>query len=561
MTINKEKAISSLRYFILIFLLGAFSSTSFADDDKKDFDVLRNVSIFNSLLRELDRYYVDSIDAEKMVTNGINAMLSQIDPYTTYIPKSEREDFQTMTTGEYGGIGSIIQQKGDSVLISEPYEGMPAQEVGLRPGDVILAIDGESMLKKATSEVSDKLRGEANTSFVITIGREGVEEPFDVNITRRKITLNPVTYSGMINDSIGYIYLTSFTDKAAREVRNSLVELQKNPDFKGLVLDLRNNPGGILEDAIEIVNLFVPKGKTVLETRGKVSNWDRVYKTTQEPIAPDLPLVVMIDQGSASASEIVSGALQDLDRAVVIGDRSFGKGLVQTTRPISYDGLLKVTTSKYYIPSGRLIQEIDYGRRNPDGSIARRPDSLAQVFYTENNRPVKDGGGITPDVTVKLDKMPNLVLYLLGQQLIFDYANQFAAKHDNIGAIADFHITDSMYDEFKAYVKSKNFTYDRESDKALKQLERVAEFEGYSEGAAAEFKALAEKLKHDIDRDLDTFRPEIEKFLADEIVRRYYYQKGEVEQSLKKDVALKKAKEILANKEEYDKILNLTKKK
>ena len=556
--INKEKLISSLRYFTLILLLCAFSSTGFAQDDKKDFDVLRNVNIFNSLLRELDRYYVDSINADKMVTNGINAMLSQIDPYTTYIPKSERDDFETMTTGEYGGIGSIIQQKGDSVIISEPYEGMPAQEVGLRPGDVILAIDGESMLEKPTSEVSNKLRGEANTSFVITIGREGVEKPFDVNITRRKITLNPVTYSGMINDSIGYIYLSSFTDKAAREVRSSLVELQKNPDFKGLILDLRNNPGGILEDAVEIVNLFVPKGKTVLETRGKVSNWDRVYKTTQEPIAPDLPLIVMIDQGSASASEIVSGALQDLDRAVIVGDRSFGKGLVQTTRPISYDGLLKVTTSKYYIPSGRLIQEIDYGKRNPDGSIARRPDSLAQVFYTENNRPVKDGGGITPDITVKLEKTPNLILYLMGQQLIFDYANQFAAQNDNIGSIADFKISDSMYDEFKAYVKSKNFTYDRESDKALKHLEKVAEFEGYSEDAAAEFKALAEKLKHNIDRDLDTFRPEIEIFLANEIVRRYYYQKGEIEQSLKDDKALIKAEEILGNKSEYDKILNPT---
>ncbi len=559
--INKEKLFSALRHFALLFFLVAFSSASIASDDKKDFDVLRNVNIFNSLLRELDRYYVDSIDAEKMVTNGINAMLSQIDPYTTYIPKSERDDFETMTTGEYGGIGSIIQQNGDSVIISEPYEGMPAQEVGLRPGDVILAIDGETMLKKSTSEVSNKLRGEANTSFVITIGREGVEEPFDVNITRRKITMNPVTYAGMINDSIGYIYLSSFTDKAAREVRSSLIELQKNPDFNGLVLDLRSNPGGILEDAIEIVNLFVPKGKTILETKGKVSNWDRVYKTTQEPIAPDLPLIVMIDQGSASASEIVSGALQDLDRAVIVGDRSFGKGLVQTTRPISYDGLLKVTTSKYYIPSGRLIQEIDYGKRNPDGSIARRPDSLAQVFYTENNRPVKDGGGITPDVTVKLEKTPNLIAYLMGQQLIFEYANQFAAEHDNIGSIADFHITDSLYDEFKAFVKSKNFTYDRESDKALKNLQKVAEFEGYSKGAEAEFKALAEKLKHDIDRDLDTFRPEIEIFLANEIVRRYYYQKGEVQQSLKQDKALAKAKEIFGNMEEYNKILNPSAKK
>ncbi len=542
------------RFIMLIALLG-FGITPMHADDKKDFDINRNIDIFSNLFKELDRHYVDSIPVEEMVTNGINAMLSHIDPYTTYIPESQRDDFETMTTGLYGGIGAVIQQHGDSVLISEPYEGMPAAQTGLRPGDVILAIDSVSMIGKTTSEVSAKLKGEPETTFTLRIGRKGVEEPLDIRITRQKIQLNAVPYAGMLNDSIGYIYLSNFTDKAAKEVREALVKMQEENNLKGLVFDLRNNPGGILEDAIEILNLFVPKGKTVLETRSKTRNWDRTYKTTRDPIAPDLPLAILINSGSASASEIVSGALQDLDRAVIIGERSFGKGLVQSTRPISYNGLLKVTTAKYYIPSGRLIQAIDYRHRNPDGSVGRIPDSLTTVFFTENLRPVRDGGGINPDIEHKPSDASNLLMYLMRDQLIFNFANDYAAAHPTIGDIHTFQISDSVYQDFVDYVKTQNFTYDRESLKALKRLKELAQFEGYADDAKDAFNALEEKLEHNIVHDLHTFQEEIKQSIEQQIARRYYYQKGEIIQILKTDETLEKALQILEDKTAYDQIL------
>lgn len=532
-----------------------------AKPEDRNFEITRNMDIFNTLFKELDLYYVDTIKTEEVVRNGINAMLSQLDPYTQYIPESEKEDFNTMTTGEYGGIGSVIQQRDGKVIIAEPYEGMPAQTEDLRPGDAILEIDGESMVGKTVAQVSEKLKGPANTKLILKIERPGVSEPIIKELTRKKILMNAVPYYGMLNDSIGYIYLSSFTDKAAREVREALLALKQNPNLKGLVLDLRNNPGGILEDAVQIVNYFVPKGETVLSTRGKVKNWDRTYTTTQEPIDATIPLAVMVNRGSASASEIVAGALQDLDRAVIIGERTFGKGLVQTTRPVSYNGMVKVTTAKYYIPSGRLIQAIDYSHRNPDGSVGRIPDSLTHVFYTANKRPVRDGGGILPDFSIETPQPSNLLLYLLRDQLFFDFANQYAATHENIGSVEDFKLSDQEYDKFKEFVKSKDFTYDRQSDKVLKELKKTAEFEGYSDQAKEEFAALEKKLQHNIDRDLDKFRPEIEQMLSQEIVRRYYFQKGEIIQTLKKDPELDKAIEVVSNKAEYRKTLNLQDKK
>lgn len=525
--------------------------------DQRNFEITRNLDIFNTLFKELDLYYVDTINTEEVVSNGINAMLMQLDPYTQYIPESEKEDFNTMTTGEYGGIGSVIQQRDNKVIISEPYEGMPAQINDLRPGDAILEINGESMVGKTVAQVSEKLKGPANTKLTIKIERAGTSEPIIKEVVRQKIQMNAVPYYGMLNDSIGYIYLSNFTDKSAKEVREALIALKKNPDMKGLVLDLRNNPGGILEDAVQIVNYFVPKGETVLSTRGKVKNWDRTYKTTQEPIDPNIPLAVLVNRGSASASEIVAGALQDLDRAVIIGERTFGKGLVQTTRPVAYNGMMKVTTAKYYIPSGRLIQAIDYSHRNPDGSVGRIPDSLTQVFFTANKRPVRDGGGILPDFQIPTPQVSNLLLYLMRDMLFFDFANQYAATHENIGSIQDFKLTDADYAAFKEFVKSKNFTYDRQSDKALQELKKIAEFEGYTDQAAAEFAALESKLQHNIDRDLDKFRPEIEQMLAQEIARRYYFQKGEIIQTLKKDPELDKAMEIVGNPAEYRKVLNM----
>lgn len=545
----------------VLLLCGITSFFISAKPEDRNFEIARNLDIFNTLFKELDLYYVDSIKTEEVMRNGINAMLSQLDPYTQYIPESEKEDFNTMTTGEYGGIGSIIQQRDNKVIITEPYEGMPAQLFDLRPGDAILEINGESMVGKTVSQVSEKLKGEPNSKIILKIERAGEPQLLVKELTRQKILMNAVPYYGMLNDTIGYIYLSNFTDKAAREVRDALIDLKKNPKMKGLVLDLRNNPGGILEDAVQIVNYFVPKGETVLSTKGKVKNWDRTYTTTQEPIDTQIPLAVLVNRGSASASEIVSGALQDLDRAVIIGERTFGKGLVQTTRPVSYNGMMKVTTAKYYIPSGRLIQAIDYSNRNPDGSVGRIPDSLTHVYYTANKRPVRDGGGIQPDFQIESPQVSNLLLYLMRDMMFFDFANQYAATHNTIGDVHNFKLTDQDYADFKAFVKSKDFTYDRQSDKVLKELKKIAEFEGYSDQANAEFAALEKKLQHNIDRDLDTFRPEIEQMLAQEIVRRYYFQKGEIIQTLKKDDELNKAIEVVGNPAEYRKTLNIQEKK
>ncbi|MEG1616104.1 MAG: S41 family peptidase [Bacteroidales bacterium] len=551
---NKRKNLAVLILLITVcFTSGAFMGFK---ADKRNFDITRNLDIFNSLFKELDLYYVDTIKTEEVVRNGIDAMLMQLDPYTTYIPESEQEDFNTMTTGEYGGIGSVITQRGDSVILTDPYEGMPAQQNDLRAGDVILAIDDVSMIGKKVAQVSEKLKGPANTKMKIKIGRPGTPEPIEKEITRKKILMNAVPYYGMVSDSVGYIYLSSFTDKAAKEVKAALIDLKKNPAMKSLVLDLRNNPGGIMEDAVQIVNLFVPKGQEVLSTRGKVKNWDRTYKTTQEPVDTEIPLVVMVSRGSASAAEIVAGALQDLDRAVIVGERTFGKGLVQTTRPIPYNGMVKVTTAKYYIPSGRLIQAIDYSNRNPDGSVGRIPDSLTHVFKTANGRPVRDGGGITPDFTVEQERASNIALYMMRDLVVFDYATEYSNKHESIGDIRKFDLTDADYDEFKNFVKAKNFTYDRQSDKVLKELKKVAEFEGYSEEAKAEFEALEAKLNHNLDRDLDTFRPEISQMLKQEIVKRYFYEKGEIITMLQSDKELKKSKEILADPSLYNKTLN-----
>jgi Periplasmic protease len=368
--------------------------------------------------------------------------------------------------------------------------------------------------------------------------------------------MKAVPYYGMVSDSIGYIFLNSFTDKSASEVKNAIMDLKKNPKFTSLIFDLRNNGGGDLDEAIQIVNFFVPKGVEILQTRGKLKNWDRTYKATQEPILADMPLVIMVNRGSASASEIVTGALQDLDRAVIIGERTYGKGLVQTTRPINYNGLVKITSAKYYIPSGRLIQAIDYSNRNPDGSVGRIPDSLTHVFQTANGRTVKDGGGILPDVLVEQPRYSNMSYYLVRDNLIFDYANDYAAAHESIGPVEDFKLSDEEYDKFKQFVISKKFTYDRQSDKALKDLKEIAEFEGYSDDAKAEFEALEAKLNHNVERDLVKFKDELSQILSQEIVKRYYYEKGEIKQTLKIDKELDRAKEILNYKAQYKKILS-----
>lgn len=541
----------------VLFISFAVSISSYGQDadNKKYFNINKNIEIFNSILKELDMFYVDSIDVDKTVRTGIDAMLESLDPYTNYISEDMMNDFKFMTTGEYAGIGSIISYKDGKVVINEPYENMPAAKAGLKAGDIILAIDGQDMTKSNTSEVSDKLKGQQGSSLVVRVQRPGSKKPLDITVVRENIHVNSVPYYGIIGKNTGYIALNSFTDKSAEELKNAFLDLKKQ-GITSLAIDLRDNGGGIMEDAIQIVNLFVPKGKVVLSTKGKVKQWDRTYRTTIDPIDTDIPLAILVNKGSASASEILSGSLQDMDRAVIIGNRTFGKGLVQSTRDIPYDGSLKVTTSKYYIPSGRCVQAIDYAHRNEDGSVGRIPDSLTTVFKTANGRSVRDGGGIIPDVTMDEEKSPTISYYLLNQYVIFDYATNWVLKHPKIGSIDQFSISDQDYTEFKEFVKSKNFKYDRLSEKTMNSLKDVMEFEGYMKSASAEFKALEAKLVPDLDRDLETFRPDITKLINLEIAKRYYFKRGESIEELKSDQVAKKAVEILNNTEKYKQILS-----
>ena len=528
-----------------------------SSDNGDEAAIARNLDTFNTLYKELNTFYVDTIDTEKSIQTAINAMLGELDPYTEYMPASEQEDFKTMTTGEYGGIGSYIMQYKDSVLISEPYEDSPAARAGLIPGDVIIKIDNDSTVGWTNEQVSNKLKGQANSTLQVVVKRPYVGE-LTFNITREKIRMNSVPYYGVVRDSIGYIALSSFTENSPSEVREALLALKKEPGVKTIALDLRGNPGGILESAVQIVGMFVPKGTQVLQQRGRVIQNDKTYKTTQDPIDDKIPLVVFIDGASASSSEITAGALQDLDRAVVIGSRSFGKGLVQSTRPLPFDGILKVTIAKYYIPSGRLIQAIDYSHRNPDGSVARIPDSLTNVFKTAHGREVRDGGGITPDIKVEYPEMTRLYFNIVRDNWAFNYATRFAHEHDTIASPEEFVITDSIYADFKKFIDPKEFKYDKVCEDGLENLKKVAEAEGYmNDSTRAQFEVMAKLLKHDLNKDLDTHRKEISGILAMEILKRYYYQRGQAIESLKNDVCLDEVIKLFSKPGEYYRILNI----
>ena len=540
-----------------LLLLAAGVCPGNAQKDNR-FEVSKNLDVFNALVKEMEMFYVDSVDVEKTVRRGIDAMLGGLDPYTEYIPEQEMETLKMMTTGEYGGIGSYIRQRNNNggVMIAEPNEGMPAALAGLKAGDLILAVDTVDVSHATNDKVSELLKGVPNTKVVLTIQRPGEKKPRKVEIIRKQIQVKQVTYYGVRNDSVGYIYLKGFTDKSAAEVKEAFEDLKKNHSIKSLVLDLRNNGGGVLEGAVQIVGMFVPKGSEVISTKGKIKQWDRTYRTSTEPIDTVMPLAVLINGASASAAEIVSGALQDLDRAVLIGQRSFGKGLVQSTRDLPFDGKLKVTMSKYYIPSGRCIQQIDYTHRKEDGSVAAIPDSLTSVFYTSKGRPVRDGGGVRPEFEVKEPKMPTLMYYLATDTAFFDFVTNWAMQHKQIAPVESFEVTDEDFEALKAYAKEKNFTYDRQSEKVLKNLKEVAEFEGYMEGDTTLFAALEAKLTPDLNKDFDRFKDQIKKLLASEIVKRYYYQSGELIQNLKEDEVLEKALEVLANPDLYSKTLS-----
>ena len=542
-----------------------------ADEDtavNDDMAVARSLDIFNTLYKELNTFYVDTIDAQKSIENAINAMLDDIDPYTEYIPAKEADEFMTMSTGEYGGIGSYLLERTvdgkKGVYISSPYEGSPAARAGLRAGDRIIMIDGDSTAGWGSEQVSKRLKGQANTHLTMTVVRPWDEDSVKTfSFMRETISVNPVPYYGVTHGDIGYIGLTTFNEKSAQQVRQALIELKKDPRVKNIVLDLRSNGGGIVEGAIQIVGCFVPKGTQVLQMRGRDKSSERTYKTTVEPVDTDIPLAVLIDGGSASASEITAGALQDLDRAVIIGSRSFGKGLVQSTRSLPYDGMLKVTIAKYYIPSGRLIQEVDYSNRNADGSYKKTTtDSTARVFHTAHGREVLEGGGIMPDLKIEPRELKRITYNIMRDHWDFDFATRYVAQHQDIPGPSEFEVTDTIFNEFKAFINADKFEYDKVCEQQLATLRKTATTEGYmNDSTTAAFDRLESLLKHDLDHDLDLHREDISYLLSQEIMDRLYYQRGQVECSIRNDETLDKAKAMFDNPGEYQRLLNLPDKK
>lgn len=529
-----------------------------------DFEVAKNMDIFTSIYKQLDMVYVDTLDAGEVIGNGINAMLGSLDPYTTYYPESKVKELKNMLTGKYAGVGAVIRynyQIGKTV-ISEPYAGMPAAEAGLKKGDVILSIDDSTMVGKDVSYVSDHLRGEPGTSFMLKIKRPSTRKVMKLKLTRRTVQLPFLPYYGMLEGGIGYINFNSFTDQCAKEVRRAFVEL-KRQGAKSLIFDLRNNGGGSVSEAVSIVNMFLPKGKTVLKMRGKLQRSNAEYKTMAEPVDTLMPMVVLVSGNTASSSEIMSGCLQDYDRAIILGTRTYGKGLVQTTMDLPYNGQIKLTTAKYYIPSGRCVQALNY-KHAKGGYVEHVPDSLTKVFYTASGREVRDGGGVKPDVEVKPDSLPNIAFYLAGardsNEVMLNYEVDYIAKHPTIAAPEEFALTDADYEEFKARVLKANFKYDRETEKYLKDLEKLAKFEGYYEDAKPEFEALKKKLSHNVAKDLDYNKATIKRLLENAIVAAYYYQAGAIRNSLRYDKVVKEASRLLNSPEEYAKILHPKKK-
>lgn len=543
--------------FLVLVVLGGIVFWSFQSAEERNFRVAKNLDIFNSIVKELDMFYVDTLDPDKTIRNGIDAMLYSLDPYTEYFPEDDQSELEQMLKGSYGGIGSVItwNEKLKRSMIAEPYEHMPAAEVGLKAGDVLMEIDGKDLMGKNNQEVSEMLRGQVGTSFKLTVQRPGTKKPLEFDIVRRSIQLPFIPYYGKLEHQIGYINLSTFSGNPSKEFKQAFLDLKKQ-GITSLVIDLRNNGGGLLDESIEIANFFVPRGKTLVTTKGRIAQASNTYKTLREPLDLDIPLVVLVNGGTASSSEILAGSLQDLDRAVIIGTRTFGKGLVQTTRPLPYGATMKLTTSKYYIPSGRCVQAIDYKHRNEDGSVGRIPDSLTTVFHTAAGREVRDGGGVTPDITVELEKLPNILFYLVNDNLVFDYATQYCLKHPTIPEPEKFEVTDADYAEFKEQVKKADFKYDQQTEKILKNLKEMAEFEGYLEDASEEFKALEGKLQHNLDRDLDYFSRQIKEMIAQEIVKRYYYQRGSIIQQLKEDKDLKEAVKVLTDAERYKSLLS-----
>ncbi len=549
----------SIKFWLFgVILLAVAGNIKGQTTNDQGFEILKNLDIFTAAIKELNTNYVDEINPGELTKMAIDGMLDGLDPYTNYISESEIEDYKFITTGEYGGIGALIHQNGDYVVISEPYEGSPAQKSDLRAGDKILEVNGQSAKGKNYSDISAILKGQAGTSIIMKISRPGEDQPITKTIKREIIKIDNIPYSGMLDNQIGYIRLTSFTQKAADEFRQAFLKLKDANELKGLIIDIRSNGGGLLNEAVDITNIFVEKGMDVVTTKGKLPDKNHTYKTTNSPVDKDIPLVVLVNGQSASASEILSGAIQDLDRGVIIGQRTFGKGLVQNVVPLSYNAQMKITVAKYYIPSGRCIQAIDYSHKSKDGTFTTVPDSLITAFKTKNKRTVYEGRGIKPDLHTHRDAISNIALALYSKYLIFDYATKFRNEHKEILPADQFEITDEIMKDFKVFIADKNYDYKTKSEAALEDLKQDSEKEKYFEAIKKEYEALHEQMLIDKKGDIDKYQDQIKELLKMEIVSRYYYQKGKVISSLKTDKEIAQAKTTLLDQELYKSILDGT---
>ncbi len=537
----------------LVILLVSLSAISFSFINSNKFEISKNLDLFATIFQELNKLYVDDINIDQSVKAGIDGMLTSLDPYTTFYPEEEISNYNLATTGKYGGIGALIKKVDDYVIISEPYEGFPAFKADLKAGDKILQIDGASAKDKNTNDISKMLKGKPGTAVNIKIERPN-GQTLDKELTREEIKIESVPHHAMVEDGIGYILLTSFTERCSDDVSKALQALKAENDLKGIVLDLRGNPGGLLNEAVDVSSIFIPKGEEVVNTKGRLTDWDKSYKTRKAPADLEIPLAVLTSGSSASASEIVSGVMQDVDRGVVIGQRTFGKGLVQTTKETGYNTRVKLTTSKYYLPSGRCIQAIDYSGGYKDGAD-KVPDSLRTVFNTRNGRKVYDAGGIDPDIEVEDPFLANITITLISEDLIFDYATKYFYNHPTIADANKFQLTDQEFEDFVNFLSDKKYNYSTKSERILEKLKETAEKEGYMPDLDSEIKTLETKIKSDKQKDIYKFKDEIAEILTEEISSRYYYQKGRIVTSLQYDTALKEAVSVLKNQQRYQSIL------
>lgn len=551
------KLLKKFRLLIILVIVAGLGIA--ATNTTEYFEISKNLEIFATLYKELNSYYVDDIDPNEFMQEGIDAMLLSLDPYTNFYSEAEIENYRFETTGKYGGIGSLIKKEADYIVISEPYKNYPADKAGLIAGDKIVSVDGNIVKGKSSEEVSKYLKGEPGTKITVNILRpqaDGSDKELNIDITREEVKVKNVPFYGYLENNVGYIKLSNFTQQAGKEVEDAFKELKKDhPEMKGLILDVRGNPGGLLHEAVNITNVFIDKGELVVFTKGKVKEWDKDFKTINDPIDTEMPLVVLTNRGSASASEIVSGAIQDLDRGVVIGQKTFGKGLVQTTRKLTYNTQLKVTTAKYYIPSGRCIQAINYAEKDEDGAVKKIPDSLKVAFQTLNGRTVYDGGGVDPDVETEVEYLSDISISLGRKDLFFDYATLYRAKNKELHDGKNFRLTDEEYADFVTWLQDKDYDYTTDSEALLVKFKETAEKEEYYDAVKAEYEALEKQISHDKKKDLQKKSAELKRLLENEIVTRYYYREGAIENGFAYDIEVKEAMALIQNSSKYNGIL------